>query len=72
MDTSLGVAIYVHSAVCIAIRVGLGPVKRCSQLLHRTRHTHIGHFHIRYSLLDPIQLILPNEHILPHQEKHPQ
>ena len=27
MDASLGVAKYVHLAVCIIIRVGLGPVK---------------------------------------------
>jgi len=26
VDASVGVAMYVHSAVCIAIRVGLGPV----------------------------------------------
>jgi hypothetical protein len=26
-DASVGVAMYVHSAVCIAIQVGLGPVK---------------------------------------------
>jgi len=27
VDASLGVAKYVHLAVCIIIRVGLGPVK---------------------------------------------
>jgi hypothetical protein len=27
VDASVGVAMYIHSAVCIAIQVGLGPVK---------------------------------------------
>lgn len=76
VDASLGVAKYVHLAVCITIWVGLGPIKS-SGYENGLYVCDVSCVAAEYNaLLDPIQLgqqcIQPNEHILPHQEKCPQ
>jgi hypothetical protein len=77
VDTSVGATKYVHLAVCIAVRVGLGPANSSGYEDPMTYMCDVFHVAGEYNTsLDPIQLgeqyIPPNEHLLSHQEKCPQ